>query len=147
MPAKKLRRIGIKIDMTPMVDVAFLLLIFFMSTSQFDPPQKVPISLPDSHSNLKVPESDVLILAITKENALLWQIGKNPQQDTDLVNLENLVITERRRNPRLRVAIRADKQSDYGTMEDVMTIMQKTNTSPFTLVTELVASQKTALGH
>jgi biopolymer transport protein ExbD len=148
MPAKKLRRIGIKIDMTPMVDVAFLLLIFFMSTSQFDPPQKVPISLPDSHSNLKVPESDVLILSITKDNVLLWQLGKNPQQDTDLVNLENLVITERRKNPRLRVAIRADKQSDYGTMEDVMAIMQKTNTITFTLVTELVASKKTALsGH
>jgi len=148
MPAKKLRRIGIKIDMTPMVDVAFLLLIFFMSTSQFDPPQKVPISLPDSHSNLKVPESDVLLLSITKDNVLLWQLGKNPQQDTDLVNLENLVITERRKNPRLRVAIKADKQSDYGTMEDVMTIMQKTNTITFTLVTELVASKKSALaGH
>jgi len=52
MPVKKLRRIGIKIDMTPMVDVAFLLLIFFISTSQFDPPQKVPITIPDSHSNL-----------------------------------------------------------------------------------------------
>ena len=34
MAAKKLRRIGVRIDMTPMVDVAFLLLIFFMSTSQ-----------------------------------------------------------------------------------------------------------------
>jgi biopolymer transport protein ExbD len=148
MPAKKLRRIGIKIDMTPMVDVAFLLLIFFMSTSQFDPPQKVPIALPDSHSNLKVPESDVLILSITKDNQVLWQLGKNPQQDTDLVNLENLVITQRRMNPRLRVAIRSDKQSDYGTMEDVMTIMQKTNTITFTLVTELVASKKSALaGH
>ncbi len=147
MPAKKLRRIGIKIDMTPMVDVAFLLLIFFMSTSQFDPPQKVPISLPDSHSNLKVPESDVLILSITKDGQLLWQIGKNPQQDTDMVNLENLVVTERRKNPRLRVAIKADKMSDYGMMEDVMSVMQKTNTITFSLVTELVASGKTAVAH
>lgn len=147
MPAKKLRRIGIKIDMTPMVDVAFLLLIFFMSTSQFDPPQRVPIALPDSHSNLKVPESDVLILSITKDGQLLWQIGKNPQSDTDLVNLENLVVTERRKNPRLRVAIKADKLSDYGTMEDVMSVMQKTNTITFSLVTELVASGKSAVAH
>ena len=147
MPAKKLRRIGIKIDMTPMVDVAFLLLIIFMSTSQFDPPQRVPIALPDSHSNLKVPESDVLILSITKDGQLLWQIGKNPQQDTDMINLENLVVTERRKNPRLRVAIRADKQSDYGTMEDIMSVMQKTNTITFSLVTELVASGKSAVAH
>jgi biopolymer transport protein ExbD len=145
MAAKKMKRVPIRIDMTPMVDVAFLLLIFFMSTSQFDPPQKVPISLPDSHSNLKVPESDVFILGISKDNQLLWQVGKNPQQYTDLGSLENLVLDQRRRNPRLRVAIRADKEANYGTMEDVMGIMQKTNTITFSLVTELVASKKSAL--
>lgn len=145
MAAKKMKRIGVKIDMTPMVDVAFLLLIFFMSTSQFDPPQKVPITLPDSHSNLKVPESDVLILGIAKDNMLYWQVGKNPQQETDMLNLEQLVVSERRRNPRLRVAIKADKESEYGTMEDVMAIMQKTNTLTFSLVTELVASKKSAM--
>ena len=145
MAAKKLKRIGIKIDMTPMVDVAFLLLIFFMSTSQFDPPQKVPIALPDSHSNLKVPESDVLVLGISKDDQLLWQIGKNPQEVTDIASLEQLVTDQRRRNPRLRVAIKSDKDASYGTMEDVMAIMQKTNTITFSLVTELVASKKSAL--
>lgn len=145
MSAKKLKRVGIKIDMTPMVDVAFLLLIFFMSTSQFDPPQKVPITLPDSHSNLKVPESDVLVLGIDKESRLYWQLGKNPQQETDMASLEQILIDQRRRNPRLRVAIKADKQSEYGTMEDVMAAMQKTNTITFSLVTELVQSAKSAL--
>ena len=140
-----MKRIGVKIDMTPMVDVAFLLLIFFMSTSQFDPPQKVPITLPDSHSNLKVPESDVLVLAISKDNQLFWQVGKSAQEETDMPSLENLVLEQRRRNPRLRVAIKADKDAEYGTMEDVMAIMQKTNTITFSLVTELVASSKSAL--
>ena len=139
------RRVGIRIDMTPMVDVAFLLLIFFMSTSQFDPPQKVPITLPDSHSNLKVPESDVMVLAIDKESRLYWQLGKNPQQETDMASLEQLIIDQRRRNPRTRVAIKADKASEYGVMEDVMAVMQKTNTITFSLVTELVQSKKSAL--
>ena len=147
MPVKKLRRIGIKIDMTPMVDVAFLLLIFFMSTSQFDPPQKVPITIPDSHSNLKVPESDVMIIGVSKDNQILYQLGKNPQEYTDIANLENVVSQARRRNPRLRVAIKADKLADYGTMEDIMAIMQKTNTITFSLVTELIASKKSALSH
>ena len=147
MPVKKLRRIGIKIDMTPMVDVAFLLLIFFMSTSQFDPPQKVPITIPDSHSNLKVPESDVMIIGVSKDNQILYQIGKSPQEYTDMASLENVVSQARRRNPRLRVAIKADKMADYGTMEDIMAIMQKTNTITFSLVTELIASKKSALSH
>ena len=147
MAAKKLRRIGIKIDMTPMVDVAFLLLIFFMSTSQFDPPQKLPIKIPDSHSTLKVPDSDVMTIGVGKANEILWQIGKNPQEFTDITNLETLVSEQRRRNPRLRVAIKADKSSDYGTMEDIMAIMQKTNTITFSLVTELIASKKSAMSH
>ena len=145
MSAKKLKRVGIKIDMTPMVDVAFLLLIFFMSTSQFDPPQKVPITLPDSHSNLKVPDSDVLVLGIDKDSRLYWQLGKNPQQETDMASLEQLLMDQRRRNRNLRVAIKADKESEYGVMEDVMAAMQKTNTITFSLVTELVASKKSAM--
>jgi len=147
MPAKKLRRIGVKIDMTPMVDVAFLLLIFFMETAQFEPPQKVPVKLPDSHSNLKVPESDLMIVTITKDSQLLWQVGKEQQQQTDATNLESIVTDQRRRNPRTRVAIKADKDSDYGTMEDVMGVMQRTNTITFSLVTELIQSKKSEMAH
>jgi biopolymer transport protein ExbD len=147
MPAKKLRRIGIKIDMTPMVDVAFLLLIFFMETAQFEPPQKVPVKLPDSHSNLKVPESDLLIVSVTKDSEILWQVGKGQQEPTDATNLEAIVADQRRKNPRLRVAIRADRESDYGTMEDVMGVMQRTNTITFSLVTELIQSKKSAMAH
>src|SRR5258708_13640128 len=63
---KKKRRIGISIDMTPMVDVAFLLLIFFMTTTQFQPPEKDKIDLPKSSSEAKSPESDIITIAVTK---------------------------------------------------------------------------------
>src|SRR4029077_3356206 len=63
---KKMRRIGIAIDMTPMVDVAFLLLIFFMCTTQFKPPEKDKITLPESNSEAKSPESDIITIAVTK---------------------------------------------------------------------------------
>src|SRR5688572_26886050 len=62
---KKMRRIGIAIDMTPMVDVAFLLLIFFMLTTQFKPPEADKITLPESNSEAKSPESDIITLAVT----------------------------------------------------------------------------------
>src|SRR5512134_3600948 len=63
---KKKRRIGISIDMTPMVDVAFLLLIFFMCTTQFKPPEKDKITLPESNSEAKSPESEIITIAVTK---------------------------------------------------------------------------------
>ena len=65
---KKMRRIGIAIDMTPMVDVAFLLLIFFMLTTQFKPPEKDKITLPESNSEAKSPESDIITLAVTSKS-------------------------------------------------------------------------------
>jgi biopolymer transport protein ExbD len=43
---RKKRRVGIRIDMTPMVDVAFLLLIFFMVTTVFRTPKALEINLP-----------------------------------------------------------------------------------------------------
>src|SRR5678809_1804511 len=96
--------------------------IFFMSTSQFDPPQKVPITIPDSHSNLKVPESDVMTIGVGEGHEIVWSVGKNPQEFTDIANLESIVTAQRRKNPRLRVAIKADKLSNYGTMEDLSLI-------------------------
>src|SRR5512145_531698 len=66
---KKMRRIGIAIDMTPMVDVAFLLLIFFMLTTQFKPPEADKITLPESNSEAKAPESDIITIAVTSAKA------------------------------------------------------------------------------
>ena len=40
------RRVAIRIDMTPMVDIAFLLLIFYMVTTVFAMPQAMEINLP-----------------------------------------------------------------------------------------------------
>ena len=54
------KRIGIAIDMTPLVDVAFLLLIFFMTTTQFQPPEKEQITLPASASEFKKPETHII---------------------------------------------------------------------------------------
>src|SRR5207244_12901172 len=72
---KKKRRIGISIDMTPMVDVAFLLLIFFMCTTQFKPPERVKITLPASNSEAKAPESDIITIAVTAPEPVR---GKQP---------------------------------------------------------------------
>ena len=43
---KKKKRAGVRIDMTPMVDVAMLLLTFFMLTTVFSKPQTMELNLP-----------------------------------------------------------------------------------------------------
>ena len=76
MPKFKKGRVGIKIDMTPMVDVAFLLLTFFMLTTQFKPIEEVEIVLPSSHSPIKLPESDVAIITVSKGGGIYMSVDQ-----------------------------------------------------------------------
>ena len=71
MPKIHKKRIGFKLDMTPMVDVGFLLLTFFMLTTQFKPSEDLEITLPSSHSVFKIPGADVITLSIGKEGQIL----------------------------------------------------------------------------
>jgi biopolymer transport protein ExbD len=147
-------RINIFIDMTPMVDVTFLLLTFFMLTTQFRPPQEAEVILPFSHSVFKLPESDVMTISVTKDNHIY--LGLDSQQlrvaifgaenklrsgiEVDKTTLGNMMIQARMLNPRLRTVIRGDKNAPYGPIEDIMDILQKAHITKFNLVTELEKS-------
>ncbi|ACF14781.1 conserved hypothetical protein [Chloroherpeton thalassium ATCC 35110] len=78
MPKIKSKRVGFVLDMTPMVDVAFLLLTFFMLTTQFRPPEVVSVSLPGSHSDNKLPDSDILTVSVGKDNAIYMGVDSQP---------------------------------------------------------------------
>ncbi len=141
MAKGKSKRIAVSIDMTPMVDVAFLLLIFFMSTTQFKPPEEVSVSLPASSSEIKIPESGVIVITVTKQGK--YYIGDETGK-ADEVTREELfrkVLEERARNQGARVLVKGDKQVEFGLIADVMDIMQQTNTNRFNLMTELRTEQ------
>lgn len=144
-------RTGIRLDMTPMVDIAFLLLTFFMLTTQFRPPAEVEVMLPDSHSEIKLPESDVLTITIAKEGDLYLGVdsqflrknlfGEEFLLKTDVpVAMEALaqkLIEARVANPRLRAVLKSDRDTEYGVVMQVMDILQKVNLTRFNLVTNL----------
>jgi len=135
------KRISVTIDMTPMVDVAFLLLIFFMSTTQFKPPEQVSVSLPASSSEIKVPETEVIVITVTKQGKFF--IGDETGKATEIAeeDLARTVLEERVRNRAARVIVKGDKETEFGLIADVMYIMQHTNTNRFNLMTELRTEQ------
>jgi biopolymer transport protein ExbD len=77
-----------RIDMTPMVDLAFLLLTFFMLTTTFNKPQRMDISMPvppdEQNEPTKVKENTVTIL-IGKDNKLFWYQGEFKNDPTQIV--------------------------------------------------------------
>ena len=120
-----------------MVDIAFLLLIFFMTTTTFKPPEEVIVTLPSSHSEYKVPDSDVLILTISSESEIFAQLGTHdPMSGVPMSGVGAHIKKSRIENPRLRLIVKADRNCDYGTMEDLMDILQDVNTPRFVLMTE-----------
>lgn len=134
----KKRRIGIKIDMTPMVDVAFLLLIFFMTTTSFKPPEQVSVKLPGSKSEIHVPETKTIILTVNKAGETY--ISNEDLSKTNLVAKEDLVAainTWRARNPVAVVVLKGDKEGSYGDMADVMNALAESNTLRFNLMTDI----------
>jgi biopolymer transport protein ExbD len=151
---KKKRRIGVSIDMTPMVDVAFLLLIFFMCTTQFKPPEKDKITLPESNSEAKSPESDIITIAVTSprpeynnQSRVSVQYVKGGQQvDLDLppeaikTDMSTVLGNARAANPKARVIVKMDKDARYGIIADMMSALQQAKAPRFNVQTELAGS-------
>jgi len=74
----KKQRVGVHIDMTPMVDIAFLLLIFFMATTVFRAPQTMELNIPpDKDDVVKIAESNVLIIRMVDDGRVYWNIGRD----------------------------------------------------------------------
>ena len=148
---KKKRRIGISIDMTPMVDVAFLLLIFFMLTTQFKPPDKDKITLPESNSEAKSPESEIITLAVTApkpENGnqstvrVIYrqgggEVSKVLLPDQVKSDLGGYLTQARSANPAARMIVKMDKDATYGVMADMMSALQQANAPRFNVQTDL----------
>jgi biopolymer transport protein ExbD len=74
MPKVKVPRKSTLIDMTAMCDVAFLLLTFFMLTTQFKSDESVMVDTPSSISEIKLPDTDILNITITKEGKVFFSI-------------------------------------------------------------------------
>jgi biopolymer transport protein ExbD len=74
MTKVKLPRKSTSIDMTAMCDVAFLLLTFFMLTSNFTQKEPVLVSTPSSISEIKIPERNIMTIIIDKSGKLFFGI-------------------------------------------------------------------------
>ncbi|MCL4481186.1 MAG: biopolymer transporter ExbD, partial [Bacteroidetes bacterium] len=64
MPKVKIPRKSTAIDMTAMCDVAFLLLTFFMLTSNFTKKEAAFVNTPASISEIKIPERNIMLILV-----------------------------------------------------------------------------------
>src|SRR5450432_836145 len=74
MPKVKVPRKSVAIDMTPMVDMAFLLVTFFMLTTQFHATEPVAINKPASISKTKLPDLNVMTIVVSDDGKVFFDL-------------------------------------------------------------------------
>lgn len=100
MSKLKVPRKSISTDMTAMCDVAFLLLTFFILTTQFKPDEPVVVDTPSSVSEIKLPESNLVMIHIRKDGAVFIGMDQGVRIATldKMGKQNNLTFTEKEKS-------------------------------------------------
>ena len=86
MPSVKMARKSTDTDMTPFVDIAFLILSFFIMATKFKPPDIVEIKTPGSVLSQKLPENNAVMISFDSTNRVFFTVlsDKDPQKYAEI---------------------------------------------------------------
>lgn len=118
MKFKQIEDVDVSIDMSPMIDMVFLLLIFFLVAAAAVELDKPDVSLP-SASQALVAEEVTGRMQVSIDRHGQYYVGSVP---VDLDTLRERVGRELDQDPNLRLFIRADEQVPYRMTRELMNI-------------------------
>jgi len=110
----------LKIDMTPMVDLGFLLITFFIFTTSMAEPMATNLFMPKDGPETNVSEATVLTVLLAGENKIYYYDGKWDNS----FNRHQVMLTTYILSSGLRQVIR-DKQNRMGSMKNEMMLLIK----------------------
>ena len=139
---RKGRRLGTRIDMTPLVDVAFLLLTFFMFTTSMSRPQTMEINLPpDQNVKVEVAESNLLTLRINEKGDLFYSTGIESPKRIDRKEIRAFLREKVTSNPKLIVLVKVDRMGRYDMMVNIIDELNQDGVTRFSLAPLLDADK------
>jgi biopolymer transport protein ExbD len=147
---KRAKKMSTKIDMTPMVDLAFLLLTFFMLTTTFAKPNVMQLTMPVKQNKedeqTKIKASQAMTIILGKDNKAYYYFGLNtpndktvPKPELKVTNfsangIRQILLDRQRQRPEPIILIKATDDAKYKNMVDILDEMNITNQKKYALV-------------
>lgn len=141
---RRAKKMSTRVDMTPMVDLAFLLLTFFMLTTTFARPYAMDLQMPVKTGD-PTPVKNALTVILRKGHQVHYFLGLNAPGDATVPPVElhttsfaangiRQVLLSRQQQGTFTVLIKPGKDSKYQDLVDILDEMNITNQKKYALV-------------
>jgi len=108
MKLRERKKTDYTVDITALVDVVFLMLIFFMVSTSFKVASTLKLELPSSQSKAQQTEQQEVVVSVNSSGQLYVQ--DEPVQDADL---RRRILNVSKGDPNMRVVLRADAEARH----------------------------------
>ena len=137
MNFRRLPRADVSINLTPLIDVVFLLLIFFMVSSRFSEFTQLTLTLPEAEG--EVASTDVSLLLTVDANGEMRLNGR--QVPSDAVGLEVAIQRQINGNSDMPVTLSADAMTPHHYVVTVLDVAAQLNLRQLTIATQPVSER------
>ena len=129
--SSKSRRVDVVVEMTPLIDVVFLLLIFFMITTTFINSPGIEVELPKANSSDSAAGDEDLVVAIDEEGRIIFQ---HRQVSLDELQADLEGMTEKKQKS--TIIVQADTKTQHGIVVQVMDAAKQAGFSRLAVATQ-----------
>ncbi|GAB3293054.1 ExbD/TolR family protein [Hymenobacter humi] len=143
---RRAKKMSTRIDMTPMVDLAFLLLTFFMLTTTFAKPYTMELTMPVKDTPTPVPGSRAMTIILGKDHRVHYFFGLHTPNDNTVPapelrtttfaadGIRRVLLARQQQVSKPIILIKPSADSKYQDMVDILDEMNITHQKKYALV-------------
>lgn len=143
------KKVSTRVDLTAMVDLAFLLITFFMLTTSLNRPQAMDLAMPDKDekqdTQLEVADNRTMTILLGKDNKVEWYMGTIENPSTPTVEgygkngirkaiLEKMKDVKATTGKDIMILLKPSDKSNYRNLVDILDEMKITNVQSYAIV-------------
>ena len=131
---------NVEVNLTPLIDVVFLLLIFFMVSTTFDKQTQIQIKLPEADSTETV-EKEPEVIEVGVNEAGNYYVNQEELLKSDAETLKRMLVKVAQGKTDLPVIISADGKAPHQSVVTVLDVASQLGMTQMTFATQQPAKQ------